>query len=524
MKKTLFVSIIFIFFFAFNFAFSQKIEVDPNTLGQVITILQGLLQKSEIQSGTSSEPFRNEIENQEIEKKIEKTSEFPEIKIIQPQKLEIPKGVKPALPKDIDTKPITPEVIKPILPDEDRSDDVIVQINNLRITRILLDPGIQNVKAIFFVARDIGWKCMLFESEESEKSLPCVLDVRRKVLQKELAIQISNDTILLQKNRQKAKLEDFKVGDKINVYGFMDKDSNGIDALIVRNLSGTKSAERTIINISFPGGYTIKIYDSDLKREIKEIFKYIDSEIGKVKELVRYKIWEGVVYEKNKTKIVDLPSKGDIERREGKIGVYQKVKVFIYAPKGQIWFNTTVEGEMFNVTFYDFSKDSWFVLKATEASKSDLYRMKLEKKEIKPDLIIDNDKIKAKIFKFYRGTRGNEILGIYEKPISFAIIFQEETNCADWLESDVKSDCLDFYQKNILEKLNEEFWGSILQMNIKSVDSKLPTTSTPSFCIQVITPAYNPQNPLECKEFPTPCDVPSGWVKTEKCPVKTPTL
>jgi hypothetical protein len=52
------------------------------------------------------------------------------------------------------------------LPDEDRSDDVIVQINNLRITRILLDPGIQNVKAIFFVARDIGWKCMLLNQKK----------------------------------------------------------------------------------------------------------------------------------------------------------------------------------------------------------------------------------------------------------------------------------------------------------------------------------------------------------------------
>jgi hypothetical protein len=143
---------------------------------------------------------------------------------------------------------------------------------------------------------------MLFESEESEKSLPCVLDIRRPILQKELAIQISNDTILLKFNRQRAKLEDFQVGDKINVYGFMDKDNNAIDALIVRN-------------------------------------------------------------------IVSVP-----------------------------------------------------------------------------------------------------------KPI------------------------------------------------FRPIEPKLPVTSTPRVCIQVITPAYNPQNPPECKEFPTPCDVPSGWVKTEKCPVKTPTL
>jgi hypothetical protein len=78
---------------------------------------------------------------------------------------------------------------------------------------------------------------MLFESEESKKSLPCILDIRRKVLQKELAIQITDDTTLLQKNRQRAKLEDFQVGDKINVYGFIDKDNYSIDALIVRNLN-----------------------------------------------------------------------------------------------------------------------------------------------------------------------------------------------------------------------------------------------------------------------------------------------
>jgi hypothetical protein len=77
---------------------------------------------------------------------------------------------------------------------------------------------------------------MLFESEESEKSLLCVLDVRRKVLRKELAIQITDDTILLLRNRQRAKLEDFQVGDKINIYGFMDKDNNAIDALIAREI------------------------------------------------------------------------------------------------------------------------------------------------------------------------------------------------------------------------------------------------------------------------------------------------
>jgi hypothetical protein len=147
---------------------------------------------------------------------------------------------------------------------------------------------------------------LLFESEESEKSLLCVLDIRRKVLQKELAIQIIDDTILLLRNRQRAKLEDFQVGDKINVYGFMDKDNNTIDALIVRE-------------------------------------------------------------------IVSVPK-----------------PIFPPAPK--------------------------------------------------------------------------------------------------------------------------------------PIEPKLPVTSTPRVCIQVIAPAYNPQNPLECKEFPIPYNVLSGWVKTEKCPIRTPTL
>jgi hypothetical protein len=283
MKKLLFISI---FFLVVNFVFAQVVSVDENVLRQIVDILQKLIQGGQIQSVQAPTPA--------------------EIKVIQPRVIEFPRGVMLALPQAIETKPITPEVIRPILPDEDRSDDVIVQINNLRITRILLDPGIENVKAILFAVRDIGWKCMLFESEESEKSLPCPLDIRRPILQKELAIQISNDTILLQRNRQKAKLEDFQVGDKINVYGFMDKDNNAIDALIIRNV------------VSVP----------------KPIFK-------------------------------QMP---------------------------------------------------------------------------------------------------------------------------------------------------------------KPIEPKLPVTSTPRACIQVITPAYNPQNPSECKEFPTPCDVPPGWVKIEKCPVKTPTL
>jgi len=35
-------------------------------------------------------------------------------------------------------------------------------------------------------------------------------------------------------------------------------------------------------------------------------------------------------------------------------------------------------------------------------------------------------------------------------------------------------------------------------------------------CIQVITPAKDPKTG-ECRNFPTPCDVPSGWIKVSSC-------
>ncbi|RJQ14748.1 hypothetical protein C4553_00280, partial [Candidatus Parcubacteria bacterium] len=39
----------------------------------------------------------------------------------------------------------------------------------------------------------------------------------------------------------------------------------------------------------------------------------------------------------------------------------------------------------------------------------------------------------------------------------------------------------------------------------------------PVFCIQVITPARNPATG-EVREFPTPCDVPPGWIPVGETP------
>jgi hypothetical protein len=41
-------------------------------------------------------------------------------------------------------------------------------------------------------------------------------------------------------------------------------------------------------------------------------------------------------------------------------------------------------------------------------------------------------------------------------------------------------------------------------------------SQAPQVCIQVIAPARNPLT-NECRAFPTPCDVPDGWIPTSSC-------
>lgn len=51
------------------------------------------------------------------------------------------------------------------------------------------------------------------------------------------------------------------------------------------------------------------------------------------------------------------------------------------------------------------------------------------------------------------------------------------------------------------------------------ISSPRPKFSPPiedNVCITIITPAKNPATG-ECREFPTPCDVPEGWEKVDQC-------
>lgn len=65
-----------------------------------------------------------------------------------------------------------------------------------------------------------------------------------------------------------------------------------------------------------------------------------------------------------------------------------------------------------------------------------------------------------------------------------------------------------------LEKANPAIKKTIIKIKNKILEQTQP--NPPTVCAQVITSAISPEG--TCQEFPTPCSVPEGWQKTEKCP------
>ncbi|MBI2121633.1 MAG: putative Ig domain-containing protein [Candidatus Sungbacteria bacterium] len=125
-------------------------------------------------------------------------------------------------------------------PDFDDDFDDIVQFNNL-IVRSVSGPSFPaEIKASY----EVGVRCQKFQSESaSGVEYPCPLSP--SVL---YTIQLDSDTRLLLRNRQRASLSDFEVGNRINVYGFTNSGVSSIDALVVRNL--TKPVRLSFIQLN----------------------------------------------------------------------------------------------------------------------------------------------------------------------------------------------------------------------------------------------------------------------------------
>lgn len=116
--------------------------------------------------------------------------------------------------------------------DSDRADDQIVQLENLTIQS--MTSGKVVLPMTIYASRDVGGSCREFldvSGSAGSKIYPCPL--APTVLYQ---ISVQSDTILLLKNRSRASIGDFAVGDHINVFGFMDRGTSGVQALIVRDL------------------------------------------------------------------------------------------------------------------------------------------------------------------------------------------------------------------------------------------------------------------------------------------------
>jgi len=121
--------------------------------------------------------------------------------------------------------------------DFDRSDDEIIQLNNLQIQSL----GSGSVPTVVTAVSNSGGSCQKFLSSGAKTVCPLSPSYL-------YSIRVSSETTLLQKNRSRASFSQFQVGDTINVYGFRDRDTGNLDALILRDLSIPKQEKYIQLN------------------------------------------------------------------------------------------------------------------------------------------------------------------------------------------------------------------------------------------------------------------------------------
>jgi hypothetical protein len=127
--------------------------------------------------------------------------------------------------------------------DNNRSDDRIVQLENLTI-----QSTSASVPGTIYASRDMGGPCREYSDmngASGSKIYPCPM--APTVLYQ---IAVESDTILLLKNRARATIGDFAVGDRINVFGFLDGDTSGVQALIMRDLDKPVSNEGRYVQLN----------------------------------------------------------------------------------------------------------------------------------------------------------------------------------------------------------------------------------------------------------------------------------
>jgi len=151
---------------------------------------------------------------------------------------------------------------------------ILIQLNNLQIKEIKQNPE-EGVLATFIVTKaSSGFRCSYFPNKESERSRPCPRRLKNKILKslrQGLKVNISEETELLDINRENISLQDFQVGDKINVYGELDKQSYEIDALIVRKLTKIPpQPQKAILDVKVLDPKTNQYSDGPVTIEVRK--------------------------------------------------------------------------------------------------------------------------------------------------------------------------------------------------------------------------------------------------------------
>lgn len=160
--------------------------------------------------------------------------------------------------------------------DGDLSDDEIVQLNNL----IIRDISSATFPTVITASHEVGIRCLKYKNETSAGGVafPCPVPHSSVYM-----IKVDAGTILMLKNRTRAQVADFVAGDHINVYGFMDRDTNAISALIVRNLdkpAGRKYLQINNIEVAVAPGSTSPASMIVFQKYITPCLDYGEREFG----------------------------------------------------------------------------------------------------------------------------------------------------------------------------------------------------------------------------------------------------
>lgn len=105
-------------------------------------------------------------------------------------------------------------------------------------------------------------------------------------------------------------------------------------------------------------------------------------------------------------------------------------------------------------------------------------------------------------------------------PVNIATISGQlsKSNIVDYRKGKPEFLYIPYNGKMYLITFSTENKPEIVEEILESFKFLENTSKDGIVCIQVITPAKNEETG-ECKEFPTPCDVPEGWEKVESCSV-----